>query len=183
VKVLSGNLGGRVFDQPKTTAVRPLSDKVRAAIFDIVGSPEGFVVLDAYAGSGAAGFEALSRGALMVDAVEANSRVARVIASSAKKLELDWGYVLHLVTIETWLASPSQQPPQSRYNLIIVDPPYARIDIDILARIGQYLHANGVMCISHSSKLELTMLESLELVRRKDYGDTSLSFYKKKIQV
>ena len=89
MKVLSGSLRGQIFEQPKTSAVRPLSDKVRAAIFDIVGPPTGFVVLDAYAGSGAAGFEALSRGALLVDSIEANARVARVIVSNQNKLELD----------------------------------------------------------------------------------------------
>lgn len=55
--------------------------------------------VDAYAGSGAAGFEAASRGAVLVDAIEANAR----------SLGLDWGYVLHTLTVETWLASPGQQ--------------------------------------------------------------------------
>jgi 16S rRNA (guanine966-N2)-methyltransferase len=178
VKIQAGQLKGRLFDQPKTNAVRPLSDKVRAAIFDVTGSPEGLVVLDAYAGSGAAGFEALSRGALMVDSIEANARVARVIAENARKLELDWGFILHQVTVETWLASPAQQPPARRYHLIIADPPYTQLDSDVMSRLGQYLLTDGVLCISHSSKLALPVLESLELVRTKVYGDTALSFYK-----
>jgi len=91
VKILSGNLRGHPIEQPKTRAVRPLSDKVRAALFDVTGNPEGLAVLDVYAGSGAAGFEALSRGALMVDAIEANPRVARTIQSNASALGLHWG--------------------------------------------------------------------------------------------
>jgi 16S rRNA (guanine966-N2)-methyltransferase len=178
VKILSGSLRGRGFDQPKSSSVRPLSDKVRAAIFDVIGSPEGFVVLDAYAGSGAAGFEALSRGAVLVDAVEANPRVARIIAANAQTLGLDWGYVLHQLTVETWLASPQQQASQRRYQLIVADPPYAKLEADILQRLGGFLAQGGVMVVSHSSKLVAPLLEGVTAARLKTYGDTALSFYR-----
>ena len=180
MKIQSGYLKGHVFEQPKTSAVRPLSDKVRAAIFDVVGNPEGMTVLDAYAGSGAAGFEAISRGALMVDAIEANARVARVIVENSRQLELDFNYIIHQVTVETWLASPAQTPPEPRYHVIIADPPYGQILPDVLSRLGAFLLPEGVMCVSHTSKVELPVLESLGLVRGKIYGDTSLSFYKQK---
>jgi 16S rRNA (guanine966-N2)-methyltransferase len=178
MKILSGKLGGRPFDQPKTRAVRPLSEKVRAALFDVTGPVDGLTVLDAYAGSGAAGFEAASRGALLVDAIEANDRVAKIIAANARTLGLDWGYVLHQVTVATWLASPAQQPPAHRYNLIIADPPYAQLDSDVLGRLAAYLQPSGVLAVSHSSRTEPPVLSSVELVRHKVYGDTALSFYK-----
>ncbi len=182
MKILAGELRGRTFEQPKTQSVRPLSDKVRAAIFDVVGEPGGFVVLDAYAGSGAAGFEALSRGAAMVEAVEANPRVGRTIESNLQALGLHWGYILHVLKLETWLALPGNQPgsgrPVQRYDLIIADPPYAQLDADILARLAEFLIPGGIMAVSHSSKLASPVLESVELVRHKVYGDTALSFYK-----
>jgi 16S rRNA (guanine966-N2)-methyltransferase len=173
-----GELKGRVFEQPKTRAVRPLSDKVRAALFDVVGAPSGLTVLDAYAGSGAAGFEAASRGAVLVDAIEANPRVARTIQANARALGLDWGYILHQMTVETWLASPAQVSPEPRYGLIIADPPYAQLDADVLRRLATFLTPGGVLAVSHSSKLALPPLENLTLVRQKLYGDTALSFYK-----
>jgi 16S rRNA (guanine966-N2)-methyltransferase len=178
VKVLSGELKGRPFEQPKTRSVRPLSDKVRAALFDVVGSVEGLTVLDAYAGSGAAGFEAASRGAVLVDAIEANGRVARTIQANAQTLSLDWGYNLHVLTVETWLASPHQNPPSSRYGLIIADPPYAQLDHDVLQRLAAFLAPGGVLAVSHSSKTPPPVLESVELAVAKTYGDTALSFYK-----
>jgi 16S rRNA (guanine966-N2)-methyltransferase len=178
VRVISGSLRGRPFEQPKTRSVRPLSDKVRAALFDVVGDIHGLTVLDAYAGSGAAGFEAASRGAMLVDAIEANAKVAKTIQSSARLLGLDWGYVLHQLTVETWLASPAQQPPAPRYGLIVADPPYAQLDADVIERLAAYLTPGGVLALSHSSRNPAPPLGTLELAVAKTYGDTSLSFYK-----
>jgi len=180
MRILSGNLRGRTIERPKTSSVRPLSDKVRAAIFDVVGSPEGMTVLDAYAGSGAAGFEAASRGAVLVEGVEAAPGTARVIERNAHELGLDPFYVLHVAKIETWLALPVNQPqvfPGGRYRLIIADPPYAKIDTDILAKLGRLLTPGGVLCVSHSSKVPTPELEGLKLAKTKLYGDTALSFY------
>ncbi len=180
MKVLSGSLRGRPFAQPPSRGVRPLSEKVRAAIFDVVGSVEGLVVLDAYAGSGAAGFEACSRGAVLVDAIEANARVAKTIEANARSLGLDWGYVMHTVTVETWLASPAQQTARERYDLIIADPPYAQLDADVLDRLTQFLKSEGVLVVSHAGKLEPPVLSLAVLLKQKDYGDTTLSFYTRK---
>jgi 16S rRNA (guanine966-N2)-methyltransferase len=182
MKILSGELRGRRFGQPAQSYVRPLSEKVRAAIFDVTGATVGFVVLDAYAGSGAAGFEALSRGAAMVEAIESNPRVARVIERNLGLLGLQWGYLLHVMKIETWLALPVNQPesdrPISRYDLIIADPPYAKLDSDVIERLAGFLKPGGVLVLSHSSKIEPPMLSSTELATSKTYGDSSLSFYK-----
>jgi 16S rRNA (guanine966-N2)-methyltransferase len=180
VRILAGQLRGHPLAPPKTRATRPLSDKVRAALFDVTGNPTSLAVLDAYAGSGAAGFEALSRGALLVDAVEANARVARTIQENAIALGLDWGFVLHQMTVASWLASPSQTPPSQRYGLIIADPPYAQLEPDILERLSAFLTSDGVLAVSHSSKLAAPVLESVELAKHKVYGDTALSFYKLK---
>lgn len=177
MKIIAGELGGRPFEQPKTRSVRPLSEKVRAALFDVIGPIDGLAVLDAYAGSGAAGFEAASRGAVLVDAVEANARVARTIQQSAQHLGLDWGYVLHQMTVETWLASPHQQPPARRYGLIIADPPYAQLDREIIQRLARYLAPGGILALSHSSRLT-PELDGLGRVQHKIYGDTALSFYR-----
>jgi len=177
MKVLAGELRGRPFDQPKSRSVRPLSEKVRGALFDVIGSVSGLTVLDVYAGSGAAGFEAASRGAVLVDAIEANDRVARLIEANAHSLGLDWGYMLHQMTVATWLASPAQVPPLPRYGLIIADPPYAQLDAEILDRLSAFLQPGGVLAVSHSSRLPSPMLSSVELKQHKVYGDTALSFY------
>jgi 16S rRNA (guanine966-N2)-methyltransferase len=177
VKILAGDYKGHPFAWPKTTSVRPLSEKVRAAIFDVIGPVGGLTILDAYAGSGAAGFEAASRGAVLVEAIEANERVAKLISQIAVTLGLDWGYMLYRMTVETWLASPAQLPATERYGVIIADPPYAKLDKEVLERLVPYLAPTGVLVLSHSSKLEPPALENAKLVQHKTYGDTSLSFY------
>ena len=179
MKILAGQLRGRSFAQPPTRTVRPLSEKVRAAIFDVTGPPAGFTVLDVYAGSGAAGFEALSRGAVMVEAIESNPRVARIVHQNQTALGQDATYILHQMTAGAWLAAPSQNPPTPRYQLIIADPPYAQLEPDILERLAAFLNPGGVLVISHSSKLPPPAIPSIDLAAHKTYGDSSLSFYKK----
>lgn len=178
MRILAGEWRGQTLAQPKTRAVRPMSEKLRAAIFDVLGPVDGLVVLDTYAGSGAAGLEALSRGAELVEAIEANGGVSRTIQANAKTLGADWGYILHQMTVETWLASPRQQPAAARYDLILADPPYQQLDGDVLGRLTHFLKPDGILVVSHSSKLASPVLESGELIQAKTYGDSALSFYR-----
>ncbi|HEY6736895.1 MAG TPA: RsmD family RNA methyltransferase [Candidatus Saccharimonadia bacterium] len=179
MKILSGRLGGRTIEQPPSRSTRPLSEKVRAALFDVVGDPEDLVVLDAYAGSGAAGLEALSRGALLVEAIEANARAARSLQANARALDVDAAHILHQQSVESWLASPQQQPPSPRYGLIIADPPYAQLKADVIGRLAVYLTDTGVLVLSHASRLAAPELPSANLIKTKAYGDTALSFYRR----
>ncbi len=180
MKIVGGQWRSHSLAQPKTRTVRPLSEKVRAAIFDVLGPVEGTTVLDAYAGSGAAGLEALSRGAVLVEAIEANRNVARTIQTNATTLGADFSYVLYQMTVETWLASPRQQSDRERYDVIIADPPYPQLDDDVLARLAQFLLPTGRLVVSHGSKRTSPMIESGQLIQTKIYGDSALSFYSKK---
>jgi 16S rRNA (guanine966-N2)-methyltransferase len=180
LRISSGSLGGRYIQQPPGRITRPMTDKVRQAVFNVLGLLDDMVVLDAYAGSGAAGFEAASRGAAMVEAIEANQKAARVIELNARELNLDFGYVLNVMTVETWLAIPANQPRVSRYDVIIADPPYQQLDGDVLERMAAFLKPAGVMVVSHGGKRPSPVLESLELVQNKVYGDSALSFYRRK---
>lgn len=177
MKILAGELKGRVLIRPKSPLVRPMGDKVRAALFDIVGPLSGLSVLDVYAGSGAIGFEALSRGAALVEAIEGNVKVARLIEQNAKQLELDWGYQLWVMTVEKWLAARDSRLGTA-YDLIVADPPYARIQADVLDKLGGRLKPGGVLIVSHSSRIKPSELESVLLFQTKKYGDSSVSFYR-----
>lgn len=178
MKIVSGQFKGRPITQPKSSSVRPMSEKVRAAVFDIAGPVEGLVVLDAYAGSGAVGLEAISRGAKLVEAIEADRKTAKVIEDNTNSLGVDWGYQLWVTKVETWLANPDNLP-EPKYDMIVADPPYARISEDILDKLGNYLRPGGLMMVSHSGKNPSPKLESVSLADRKDYGDSSLSIYRR----
>lgn len=179
LRISSGSLGGRYIQQPPERITRPMTDKVRQALFNVVGPLDNAAVLDAYAGSGAVSFEAVSRGAAMAEAIEASPKAARIIEANARDLGLIWGFLLSIMTVETWLASPAQEVPNPRYDLITADPPYAKLDDEVLARLGQFLKPSGVLAVSHSSKRPSPVLENLNLVQNKVYGDSALSFYKR----
>ena len=178
LRIASGMLGGRYITQPPSRSVRPMTDKVRQALFNAAGPVDGLIVLDAYAGSGAVAFEALSRGAAMVEAIESDRRTAGVIEANAKELDVSWGFLLSVMTVETWLAQPTNTPASPRYDLIVADPPYAKLDADIVGRLGQFLLPSGIMVVSHSSKQHMAVPPTLKMVQNKVYGDSALTFYK-----
>lgn len=174
MRILSGSYKNKPLKFPPASITRPVGDKVRAAIFDVLGDVTGGVMLDAYAGSGAVGFEALSRGVSLVEAIEANRQAIRVIEDNRRELG-EFSYILHKMTVERWLALPDGK--KRRYSLIFMDPPYDALDTEIITRLGQYLTDEGILVLSHSGRLDAPMVESLRYIQTKRYGDTSVSFY------
>src|SRR4051812_35455574 len=121
MRIATGIYGGRVITAPKSAGTRPMTDKVRTALFDILGPLDGKTVLDAYAGSGAIGFEALSRGAARVTAIEMATGAVKTLQANQAYLGLGIEYGLVRSKVEAWLARPQTQ--SERFDLIIADPP------------------------------------------------------------
>jgi 16S rRNA (guanine966-N2)-methyltransferase len=152
-------------------------EKARAALFDVVGPVTGFSVLDVYAGSGAVGFEAASRGAVLVESIESNQRVARTIQANLASLGLQDAYIPRIMSLQTWLAAPAQNPPSPRYDLIIADPPHRLLDPRLLERLVPYVKATGVLALGLNGKIDPPHLAGAPLVTSKNYGDVALAFY------
>jgi 16S rRNA (guanine966-N2)-methyltransferase len=127
-RVIAGEAGGRRLAVPDGRDTRPTSDRAREGLFatisSMVGSLAGARVLDLYAGSGAVGLEALSRGAEHVLLVEYGARAARVITENIEAIGLP-GAVLVAERVERVLA---RGPDQERYDVVFADPPYALAD-------------------------------------------------------
>lgn len=153
-----------------------MTHKVRAALFDMLGPLDGLTVLDAYAGSGALGFEALSRGAEHVDAIELAGPALRAIQANMETLGVEDRYRVLSMKVESYLDRGG-----SAYNLILVDPPYDQLDETPLDRLGGLLEPDGLMVLSHTSKQLAPEVEGLGLVKTKSYGDSTLSVYRKGI--
>ncbi|HEY7483773.1 MAG TPA: 16S rRNA (guanine(966)-N(2))-methyltransferase RsmD [Streptosporangiaceae bacterium] len=134
-RVIAGVAGGRRLAVPSGRDTRPTSDRAREGLFATVhallGSLDGLWVADLYAGSGAIGLEALSRGAAHALLVEAHPRAARVIRSNIDALGLP-GAELVADRVERVLQSPPHRP----YDLVFADPPYAMADADVAAMLG-----------------------------------------------
>lgn len=176
MRIIGGRLRGREVIAPKTPGTRPMTDHDREALFNILGDIKGMKVLDCYAGSGAIGFEALSRGAVLVDAVEVARAAVRSIAKSQKSLGVEDIYDLFRQPLKSWLNAHSEKADY--YNLIFADPPFDSLDVEVLQLAVPYLKAGGLLILKHDSKLDPPLLE-IENVDSRKYGDTTITFYRK----
>jgi 16S rRNA (guanine966-N2)-methyltransferase len=148
MRILGGMWRGQEIEQPKSNKTRPISQKVRQAIFNILGDISGQTVLDLYAGSGAVGLESISRGAAHVVMVESNSATGRVIGRNIAKLGAESFAQAIDQPVEVWLKRAAAQ-----FDLIVADPPYAQIDPVVLNQAADRLKVKGILVVSHSSKL------------------------------
>jgi 16S rRNA (guanine(966)-N(2))-methyltransferase RsmD len=178
LRIIAGSLGGRRIAAPTIPGVRPTSEKVREALFAILGPRvAGASVLDAFAGSGAIGCEALSRGALRVVFVELDRRVARVLLRNLAALGVgDRSQVL----IEDATNPQATIAASGPFDLIVADPPYGSgLAGSFVARVAEdrMLAPDGLVVLETGVRdVEPAGSGSLRRVRSERYGDTRLDF-------
>lgn len=178
LRVIGGSLRGRRFSAPPGRHTRPTADAVREAIFNALGALlelEGVHALDLFAGSGALGIEALSRGAAHCTFVESHARTAAGIRANLQALGLPaarWQVVT--ARAEAWLPHARLAPP---VDLVLADPPYAYGGHDALlaALAASALLAPGAVIVLEMARRQaLTAPARLAVVRTKVYGDTQV---------
>ena len=177
MRIVGGSLGGRVLRAPHGAATRPTSEKVREAIFNILGSVEGAHVLDLFAGSGSLGIEALSRGAAHVTFVDQGKPALAAIRGNLRELGLeDRATILAGDAVTT----PAKHPPPAPWRIVFVDPPY-RSDLAtraVLALPLALLADDAVIVIEHDRRnAPPDPLGSLLRTDQRRYGDTLISFF------
>jgi 16S rRNA (guanine966-N2)-methyltransferase len=136
VRIIAGSRKGHTIHAPRGRETRPTSDRVRENVFNLVGPVDGAAVLDLYAGSGALGLEALSRGAARAVFVERDGEAARSIERNLEKLRLG-GTVLRRDAVGALAAEAGSG---RKYDLVLVDPPYDMYP-DIQPQLARYLPA------------------------------------------
>jgi 16S rRNA (guanine966-N2)-methyltransferase len=174
MRVIAGTLGGRQFDSPRGHRTHPMSDKVRGAIFNILGDIEGLTALDAFAGSGALGFEALSREAAHVTAIEVDITAYQTIVRNAQMLGLSG----HMKIIRANCSSWSDHNPDLRFDIVLCDPPYDQLQPQALTKMAQHVANDGTLVLSWPGGQEPPSFIDLTVLTRKSYGDAQLIFYK-----
>lgn len=160
----------------KAAATHPMSEKLRGAIFNALGDIEGLAVLDACAGTGMVGFEALSRGAASVDAVEKDDR-AFVELQKNTKTALKGKSFEHRIFhygVRQFFKKNNLTP----YDVMIFDPPYSLVQTDHFDGILKHLKPTGVVVFSLPSNIEPLRLPGLEVIKNKKYGTAQLVYYK-----
>jgi 16S rRNA (guanine966-N2)-methyltransferase len=153
-----------------------MSDRVRGGLFNTLGDIAGLTVLDPFAGSGALGFEALSRGARKVIAVELDKSAQRIIELNAKKLGLRTEFKLVRASANAWLNTSADK---ATFDIVLCDPPYNDLQPALLNRLAEKVAKTGVLVISWPGKQETPDFDGFGIVRQKSYGDAQLIFYKR----
>ena len=183
LRIVAGKLGGRRIQAPPGKGTRPTAEKLRGAIFNSLEqwiALEGARVLDLYAGSGALGIEAHSRGAAHVTFVEGDHRTAASIRDNLKTLGIP-REATEVVPqkVLTWLR---RAPAEPHTDLVLIDPPYTAGEygpvLDALVR-WPGLALGALLVVETTKQLDLPVPPGLEVLRSKRYGDTQLVFLRK----
>jgi 16S rRNA (guanine966-N2)-methyltransferase len=174
MRVVAGQFRGHPLRSPRRTT-RPTLDRVREAVFSMLGPVEGLAVLDLYAGSGALGIEALSRGAASATFADSDAAAANAVRQNLERTGADGGHVVRADAL-AFLGNAARR--EERWDLVFCDPPYrlaARLG-EPLSRMLEPVLAPGarVVCESaHRQPLEL----DLPLEKERRYGDTRIAVY------
>jgi 16S rRNA (guanine(966)-N(2))-methyltransferase RsmD len=177
VRIVAGSLGGRVIRAPAGAATRPTSEKVREAIFAILPEVAGLHVLDLYAGSGALGLEALSRGAAHATFVDSGKPALAAVRANVAAL----GVSERAAIIASDAAAFARRPPPAPWQLVFVDPPYASdlAERAVAAIPPTHLAPEAVIVIEHDRRhTPPDAIGSLLRTDQRRYGDTLVSFYR-----
>lgn len=176
MRVIAGELRGRRLTAPRGNATRPTADRVREALFSILGSSvQGARVLDLFAGSGAMSIEALSRGALEATLVDSSSAAIGAIRSNLSRLGI--AAEVHRQTAATFLRRARSDARQ--YDLVFLDPPYrdaGALGSELSSALRPVL-APGARVVVESDVRAPLELEQLTLVDGRRYGDTTIGIY------
>lgn len=174
MRVVAGEFRGRKLVAPAGDATRPTADRVREALFSILGDVSGARVLDLYAGSGALGIEALSRGAAAADFVDSSRAAVEAIRGNLDTLGLEAS--VHRRDALAFLAERTGGDP---YDLVFADPPYdsaVRAAARLAERLPPILTEDAVI-VTESNKRDPLELP-FTLLRERTYGDTRIAVHR-----
>lgn len=188
MRIIAGSLRGRKLKTAKEPGLRPISGRIKQSLFDIIrGLVPGARMLDLFAGTGAVGLEALSRGAEFVFFVDWNRRCLESIRANLEKAQLSARAKLHPGNALSDLSWIPFRAGVDRFDLIFLGPPYkdeekrplaySSIALQRLAE-ARLLAPGGLIIGQHHVKEEVQAPPGYERVRREKYGDTYLSFFR-----
>lgn len=178
MRIISGSARGRKLKGPPSHSTRPMTDKIRGAVFNSLASlgVEPDVVLDLYAGTGAIGIEALSRGASHADFVDMGRESAAVIRDNLRTSGFAQQGHVHQMPVDRFIERASRS-----YDFIVMDPPYA--DPEILPTLenlasSKLVQSATIVVLGHSPRVEPPdQVGNFEALRHRCHGDTCFSIY------
>lgn len=182
MRVIAGKYRSRRLKGPGTLRVRPTSDRLRETLFNVLGpSIADSYFVDLFAGTGAVGIEAISRGARDVFFVESSARAARLIRDNLASLDIRSGS--EVIEADAVRGLERLAARHLIADFIFLDPPYEKVveysDVLEFLDVSHLIAPRGIIIVEHFSKMELPQrLNRLECTREIEQGDTLLSFYR-----
>lgn len=178
MRVIAGSLKGRRLISPTWSGVRPTTDRLRETLFNILRDRvDGANVLDGYAGTGAIGLEAISRGAASVTFIDRDNRAVRLIQQNLALCEVEAGASVVVGDIPGVF---SQLRPVSKFDLVILDPPYGFNALGIsaiLAGVSPHIADDGQIIVERGQRDLNAKPTGVACTRRVASGDSALEFY------
>jgi 16S rRNA (guanine966-N2)-methyltransferase len=175
IRLISGKYGGRIIEGSGSDKTHPMGERIRNSLFNIVGSEiNDAVVLDAFAGSGSLGLEALSRGASHATFVERDRIAQQIIENNIQLVGADGETKLVKAPVASWLETVEEQ-----FDIIFADPPYHDLQLSTVGKLTKLLKPNGLMVLSYTGKGEVPTGLRVVVVDNRRYGDAVLSFYRR----
>ena len=173
MRIIAGTLGGRTFNSPHSHRTHPMGDKIRGALFNTLGDLSGLTVLDAFSGSGALSFEAISRGARSALAVESDRLAQRTIDENIKALGVQRTVKLIKASASAWLQTSEHQ----QFDVVLLDPPYDDVQEPLLQRLVAAVKPDGILAVSWPGDRPAPQFEGFTAIKERAYGDAQLIFY------
>jgi len=183
MRITGGKRLGHRIQVPAVSDLRPSQDIVREAVFQILGDVRNLTVLDIYAGTGAMGLEALSRGAKFCDFVEHEPNACQTIQTNLRGAGLEDTADIYCEEAEKFA---TEEHPQ-KYNLVFLDPPYAARPRSVIRNLPGLLSDKGTIVYLHNQRIVLDenpdrewIADRLQVADKRRYGATHVSFLKKR---
>ncbi len=175
MRIISGTLKGHIFNSPHGNRTHPMSDKIRGALFNMLGDIEGLTVLDAFAGSGALSIEAVSRGAGATTAIDLDKEAYRTIVANVEMLDLKDKITVMRKNIAGW----SRNNQHVLFDIVLADPPYDDFRPILLQKLTHQVKPGGLFVLSWPGSEPVRAFKGVEILTNKKYGDAQLVFYRK----
>jgi 16S rRNA (guanine966-N2)-methyltransferase len=182
LRIIAGSLKGRRLKTPSWDGLRPTADRLRETLFNVIaGRVAGARVADAFAGTGALGIEALSRGAAHVTFIERDPRAQALIVENLRRCGIAEGYAMIPASVARGFDTVRTGPAFDPFDIILLDPPYAQTPDDlaaIIASAGGVVAPDGLVVLEHARRQPAPEWSGrLGRVRQIVAGDSALSFY------
>ena len=176
IRIIAGSLKGRRLASPDWPGLRPTSDRLRETLFNVLADTVvGARVLDGFAGTGAVGIEAISRGASHVTFVERDPRAVDLIGENLTRCGVTGGYTI----LRADLAASGPAGLPAVFDLIVLDPPYVTAPDEAVQAVASVIAPAGRLVIEHARRrVPAASIAGLVLTRTLTAGDSALSFYR-----